>query len=397
MSNLISPLDGIKIIDLTSVLYGPYATQMLADFGADVIKIEAPEGDPTRQIGPRKHANMSAGFLGVNRNKRSVVLDLKQENAREALWRLIDSADVFVHNIRPQKIEKLGFDRQQVMARNTKIVYGALNGYFESGPYGGRPAYDDVIQGESGVSAAFSMRDGTPAYAPTVLADKSAGLVAANALTAALFQRLRQNRGVYVEVGMFESMVAYTLLEHQFGLMFNPPEGPAGYSRVISPNRKPYATRDGYICMLAYTDKQWQSFWRLAEASEHADDERFMSMSSRTQNVDALYEIAGNIIATRSTRDWLDKLTAAEIPCGPINSFDALLENEHLQTIDFYRQFMHPSEGALNILDTGIKLDDQSLPIRHHQPKLGEHTAEVLEQAGLSPSEVEALTEQTMT
>ena len=392
MTPFATPLAGIRVIDLTSVLYGPYATQVLADFGADVIKVEAPEGDPTRQIGPRRNAAMSAAFLGLNRNKRSIVLDLKQPAARKALWQLIDTADVFVHNIRPQKIAKLGFSNKDVMARNELIVYGALHGYFESGPYSGRPAYDDVIQGESGVAAAFEMRDGKPAYAPTVLADKSAGLIAANALTAALFQRVRQNQGVYVEVGMFESMVAYTFLEHQFGLIFDPPEGTGGYSRVISPQRKPYETLDGYICMLAYTDKQWQSFWRLADALEHADDKRFQNLSSRTQHIDSLYEIAGRLIKTRSNAHWLEKLTAAEIPCGPINTFKDLIDNEHLKQVNFYRSFNHPSEGALTIPDNGIKFDQQSAPIRHHQPQLGEHTIEVLKGIGLSQIEIDNLT-----
>ena len=392
MTDFATPLAGITVIDLTSVLYGPYATQMLADFGAEVIKIEAPEGDPTRQIGPQKNPNMSAGFLGINRNKRSVVLDLKEPLARDALWRLIDTADVFVHNIRPQKIEKLGFSRHQVMAKNTKIVYGALHGYLESGPYAGRPAYDDVIQGECGVAGAFALRDKTPAYAPTVLADKSAGLIAANALTAALFQRLRENKGVYVEVGMFESMVAYTLLEHQFGLTFNPPTSSGGYARVISKYRKPYATSDGYICMLAYTDKQWQSFWQLTGATEYATDKRFTNMSLRTQFVDALYEIAGELIKKQTSRYWLDKLSQAEIPCGRINTFEDLLENEQLDAIGFYRDFKHPSEGELTVLDTGVKLDGRSLPIRYHQPNLGEHTVEVLKEIGFSNAEIKTLT-----
>ncbi|MGR8947949.1 MAG: CaiB/BaiF CoA transferase family protein [Gammaproteobacteria bacterium] len=391
MNTLTAPLSGIRIIDLTSVLFGPYATQMLADLGADVIKVEAPEGDPTRQIGPRRNPMMAAGFLGINRNKRSVVLDLKTSQAQQALWRLIDTADVFVHNIRPQKIAKLGFSTKQVMARNENIVYAALHGYLEAGLKAGRPAYDDVIQGESGVAAAFLARDGKPAYAPSVIADKSAGLIAANAITAALFQRFRQQRGVYVEVGMFESMVAYTLLEHQFGLMFAPAAAPGGYSRVISPHRKPYPTADGYISMLAYTDKQWQAFWELAATENYARDERFSSMSSRTENTNLLYEIVGNVIKTNSSNYWLEKLTAAEIPCGPINTFEDLMSDEHLQSVEFFRQYSHPSEGALRVMDTGIKFDEQSLPVRHHQPQLGEHNTEILEEIGLSKAEIAEL------
>ena len=392
MNPLTTPLSGIRIVDLTSVLFGPYATQMLADFGADVIKVEAPEGDPTRHIGPRRHEMMSAGFLGINRNKRSLVLDLKQDKAKQVLWRLIETADVFVHNIRPQKIAKLGFSADQVMRANTNLVYGALHGYLETGLNAGKPAYDDVIQGGSGVAAAFLARDGKPAYAPSVIADKSAGLVAANALTAALFQRLRQQQGVYVEVGMFESMVAYTLLEHQFGLVFSPADGSAGYSRVISPQRKPYATANGYICMLAYTDKQWQAFWKLADAPQFAQDERFASMSARTEHTDVLYETVGDIIRSRSSTFWLENLSDAEIPCGPINTFDDLMTDEHLQSVDFFRPYDHPTEGQLYAMDTGIKFNRMSLPIRHHQPRLGEHSVEILEELGFDQATINGLT-----
>jgi crotonobetainyl-CoA:carnitine CoA-transferase CaiB-like acyl-CoA transferase len=388
---LSTPLAGIKVIDLTSVLYGPYATQMLADLGADVIKIESPEGDPTRNLGPRRHEKMAAGFLGVNRNKKSVVLDLKKKTASEALWRLIDTADVFVHNIRPQKIEKLGFSSHHVMARNDKLVYGAFHGYLEAGPYGGRPAYDDIIQGQSGIAAAFLARDGKPAYAPSVIADKSSGLIAATALTAALFQRLRQDRGVYVEIGMFESMVAYALLEHQFGATFSPPLGEAGYSRVISAERKPFATKDGYICMLPYTDKQWAAFWQLAAAPEYARDSRFSTIRIRTENIDALYEIAGDLVKTNTSAYWLERLSAAEIPSGPINTFADLDEDPHLNALNFFREYKHPSEGELKVMDVGVKFDKQSLPIRHHQPRLGEHSEEILGELGFSTLEVNEL------
>ena len=389
MSNSPStPLSGIRIIDLTSVLFGPYATQMLGDFGADVIKIEAPGGDPTRGIGPSRHTGMAAGFLGCNRNKRSVQLDLKRAPAREALWRLIDSADMFVHNIRPQKIAALGFAPDAVMAAKSDIVYGALHGYLEEGPYAGRPAYDDVIQGESGIAAAFLARDGKPGYAPSVIADKSAGLIAANGLLAALFQRMRTGKGVYMEIGMFESMVAYTLVEHQFGLSFSPPEGDAGYTRVISAERKPYATKDGYICALPYTDQQWRSFWALAGDPEVAADPRFLTMAERTRNIDALYARASEVIHLQPTAYWLEVLSKAEIPCGPINTFSDLRDDPHLKQIDFFRRFEHPSEGALEVPDTGLRFDREPLHIRQHQPLLGEHSQSLLREVGLSPDEI---------
>ncbi len=387
------PLAGIRVIDLTSVLFGPYATQMLGDFGADVIKIEAPGGDHTRGIGPARNPGMAAGFLGCNRNKRSVQLDLKRAPAREALWRLIDGADVFVHNIRPQKVAALGFSPDAVMARKADIVYGALHGYLEEGPYAGRPAYDDVIQGESGIAGAFLARDGTPAYVPSVIADKSAALIAANGLTAALFQRLRTGRGVYMEIGMFESMVAYTLVEHQFGLSFCPPKGQAGYTRVISNERKPYQTEDGYICVLPYTDKQWRSFWTLAGTPEIADDPRYVTMTERTRNVDALYAQTGSAILKRTTAHWLKVLADAEIPSGPINTFEDLRHDPHLNEIDFFRAFEHPSEGRLEVLDTGLRFDREPLSIRRHQPRLGEHTHKILSEAGLSSEEIAAAME----
>lgn len=392
-SILSTPLDGIKVLDLTSVLYGPYATQMLADLGADVIKIETPEGDPTRHIGPGRTPNMAVTFLCTNRNKRSVVLDLKKQSAKDALWQLIDSADMFVHNIRPQKIEKLGFSASEVMKRNEKLVYGSFHGYLEDGPYAGRPAYDDVIQGQSGVAAAFLARDGEPAYAPTVIADKSTGLIAATALTAALFQRLRRDHGVYVEIGMFESMVAYTMLEHQFGLMFSPAEGVGGYSRVISAQRKPFATSDGYICMLAYTDKQWLAFWQLAGTPEHAADVRFKTMRTRTENIDVLYALTADIIQGNTSEHWLKNLSSAEIPSGPINTFTDLTEDEHLNAVNFFRPYQHPTEGEIKIMDLGVKFDRESLPIRHHQPGLGEHSREIFEEAGLSQTKIDELME----
>ncbi|MGR8920373.1 MAG: CaiB/BaiF CoA transferase family protein [Gammaproteobacteria bacterium] len=391
MSDDISePLAGLRVVDLTSVMFGPYATQMLGDLGADVIKIEAPGGDVTRSIGPARHPGMAAAFLGTNRNKRSVLLDLKRQPARDALWHLIEGADVFVHNVRPQKIAALGFAPDAVLARKPDIVYGALHGYLEEGPYGGRPAYDDVIQAECGIAATFAARDGEPALAPFVVVDKSAGLVAATGLTAALVKRLRTGRGVYMEIGMFESMTAYTLLEHQFGTIFSPPEGGAGYTRAISPERRPYRTADGYLCMLAYTDRQWRAFWDLAGEPGFLDDARFATMAARTQHIDALYAAAGAVLATRPTAEWLRTLAEAEIPCGPIKTFEDLRADPHLERVGFYRPFEHPTEGALELTDVGLRFDRAALPVRHHPPTIGEQGEAVLREAGLDDAAIAA-------
>ncbi len=385
------PLSGLRILDLTTTVFGPYTTQILGDFGADVIKIEAPGGDTLRGVGPARSEGMGAFFLGTNRNKRSVVLDLKREAHREALWRLIDGAQALVHNMRPQKMAKLGFDADNVRARNPQIVYAALLGYLEEGPYGGRPAYDDVVQGECGTAATFAARDGAPALMPSVLVDKNAALMAANGIMAALLQRERTGEGVTLQAGMFETMVAYNLVEHQYGAVFSPPEGPTGYPRTLSPERRPFPTRDGHICMLAYTDGQWRRFWTVAGRDDLIGDERFTSITARTRNVDALYAEAGKALAGKTSAEWLELLAEAEIPAGPVNDFEALRADAHLDAIGFYRAYDHPSEGALEVPDPGYRIDGGTLPVRHHQPKLGEHTRDVLREAGYSAGEIDTL------
>ncbi|MGI9502170.1 MAG: CaiB/BaiF CoA transferase family protein, partial [Geminicoccaceae bacterium] len=348
-------LSGLRVLDLTTVIYGPYTTQMLGDFGADVIKIEAPGGDMTRDIGIARNPKMTALFLGSNRNKRSIVLDLKREAARAALWRLIDGADMLVHNIRPQKMARLGLDPDSVLKRNKKIVYGALLGYREDGPYGGMPAYDDVIQGQSGLAGTFQARDGEPILMPTIVADKTAALLASNGLLAAMIQRLRTSKGVYVETSMFEGLVGYTLLEHQDGTMFRPPLSDPGYPRALSPERRPHRTVDGYLCLLAYTDEQWRRFWDLIDQPERAEDPRFESVSARADHIDALYKIAGEALTTAGTASWLDRLRKAEIPAGPVNRLEDLRDDQHLQATGFFRPFDHPSEGAMEIPDTAFR------------------------------------------
>ncbi len=385
----ILPLSGVRVLDMTTVIFGPYTTMMLGDFGADVIKIEPPGGDMTRAIGPARSAGMSSLFLGANRNKRSIMLDLKREAAKEAMWRLIDSADMLVHNVRPQKMAGLGFDPDSVLKRNPKIIYGGLHGYREEGPYGGRPAYDDVIQGESGLAGTFTARDGEPVLSPSVIADKTAALLASTGLLAAYVQRLKTGKGLYLETAMFEGLAAYTLLEHQHGTIFKPaPEG-FGYPRAMSSARRPHPTNDGHICMLAYTDKQWDKFWEIAGKQELGADPRFATMRSRSQNIDALYSIAGDVLTSRSTAEWLQILKIAEIPCGPVNRLEDLPHDEQLVQTGFFRPQTHPTEGELEALDTAFRLDRQTLPLRQHQPGLGEHGAEVLQSIGYGEDEVQ--------
>lgn len=385
------PLSGVRVLDMTTVIFGPYTTMMLGDFGADVIKIEPPGGDMTRAIGPARSAGMSSLFLGANRNKRSIMLDLKREVAKEAMWRLIDSADMLVHNVRPQKMAALGFGPDSVLERNPKIIYGGLHGYREEGPYGGRPAYDDVIQGESGLAGTFTARDGEPVLSPSVIADKTAALLASTGLMAAYIQRLKSGKGLYLETAMFEGLAAYTLLEHQHGMIFNPPPEGYGYPRALSPARRPHPTQDGFICMLAYTDKQWEKFWEIAGKQEFGGDPRFATMRDRSQNIDALYSIAGEVLTGRTTAQWLEILKGAEIPCGPVNRLEDLPRDEQLIKTGFFRPQSHPTEGDLKALDTAFRLDRQALPLRHHQPGLGEHGTEILRDIGYLDEKIEKI------
>ena len=385
-SNL--PLSGVRVLDLTTVLFGPYTTQILGDFGADVIKIEAPGGDPVRHLGPARNSAMGALFLGSNRNKRSIVLDLKGSIGREVLWRLIDEADMFVHNVRPQKIRSLGFGPDDVIGRRPSIIYGGLHGYREDGPYGGRPAYDDVIQGASGIAGLFQERDGEPQLVPSVVADKSAALMASSGLIAAYVKRLRTGRGVYMECSMFEGLVSYNLVEHQWGTVFCPPESKSGYTRLLSRNRRPHRTLNGFICMLPYTDKHWEAFWKISGLSKMAADPRFTTMPLRAHNIDTLYREAGQVIATRTTEEWEKLLTEADIPVGRVNNLKDLKNDPHLKEIGFFRPYEHPTEGTIEIPATPYRFDGESLPIQRHPPQLGEHGEEILSELGMSQQKI---------
>ncbi|MCY4237217.1 MAG: CoA transferase [Rhodospirillaceae bacterium] len=382
------PLAGVRVLDLTTIIYGPYATQMLGDFGADVVKVEAPGGDAMRQMGPRKSPDMAAVYLGVNRNKRSIMLNLKRSAAQEALWRLVDTADVFVHNIRPQKMLRLGFDPDAVMARKPDIVYAGLYGYRDGGPYAGQPAYDDVIQGQGGLAGIFQARDGVPALIPTVAADKISGLMASSGILAALFQRAQTGRGVYVETAMFEGVASFTLAEHQFGAIFSPPMTPPGYTRVLSPHRRPQSTADGFICLLAYTDSQWERFWALVGRTEMTEDPRFVTIGDRLEHVDALYLESGAELIKKTSAEWLDVLRGAEIPCGPVNTLEDIHSDPHLTATGFFREFEHPTEGPMCLPDTAFRYNREALPVRRGQPLLGEHTTEVLVEAGFDKEEI---------
>jgi crotonobetainyl-CoA:carnitine CoA-transferase CaiB-like acyl-CoA transferase len=383
------PLDGIRILDLSTVVLGPYASQILAEYGADVIKIETPEGDSTRRTGPSTEAGMGAIFLGVNRGKRSVVLDLKQAAGRDALLKLVDTADVLMHSIRPQKLAAIGLDPQTLRARNPKLVYVGLHGFAEDGPYGGMPAYDDIIQGLSGCAGLMERQTGRPQYYPTIAADKTSGLVAAHAILAALFKRERTNEGSYVEVPMLESMVSFNLVEHFYGLHFEPALAGAGYPRLLNPWRKPFRTLDGYLCAMPYTDQHWKRFFIEAGEPALTADVRFTTIADRTKNIEALYEIADRIIATRTTAQWLDVCARLEIPASRMNRLEDLQGDEHLKATGFFSMIDDAAMGRLRFPGVPVQFDGQRLPVRM-PPRLGQHTAEVLASIGIAPAAAEA-------
>ncbi len=387
------PLTGIRIIDLTSVIFGPYATQMLGDMGADVIKVEPPEGDIMRTANPSRNPGMSGVYLTTNRNKRAIVLNLREAGARDALLRLVTSADVFVHSMRPAAIAKLGFDYESVAVAKPDIVYASAWGFRSDGPYADRPAYDDVIQGISGTCDLARRRGGeAPDFAPMVMADKVAGLHAVAGITMALFHRQRTGEGQRIEIPMFEAVTSFNLIEHFSGAAFDPPLAPPGYARVLDPNRKPHRTKDGFMVVLPYNNKQARSFFQAAGRPDLAEDERFATANARSRNVDKYYAAISELMATRTTAEWVEVLKAADVPSMPINSLEDVLEDEHLNETGFVMSYEHPSEGALRT--TGLPLHFAKTPgsaIRRPAPRLGQNTREVLAENGFSADEIDAL------
>jgi len=382
-----SALQGVRVLDLTTVVFGPYASQILADYGADVIKIESPEGDSTRRTGPQQERDLAAIFLGINRNKRSIVLNLKQPDARDALLRLVDSADVIMHSMRPEKMERLGLGPQTLCAQHPRLIYAGLYGFGEGGAYAGRPAYDDIVQGLSGIADITQRQGGEPRYLPTIAADKTCGLVAAHAILAALFQRERTGLGQQLEVPMFESMASYLLVEHFYGRHLQDTPGTAGYPRVLAPWRRPYQTLDGYLCMMPYTDAHWQRFFNETGHAELATDARFTDITARTKHIEELYALVGQIVATHHTAYWLELCQRLEIPAAPVNRLDDLEQDPHLQSVDFFVPVTSAAGHQYRFTRNPVRLQ-RSHVAPAMPPRLGEHTREVLLQAGFSANDI---------
>ena len=387
------PLTGVRILDLTSVVMGPYATQLLGDYGADVIKIEPPEGDVMRLSGPMRNPRMGHLYLSANRSKRSVVIDLKNAAGREILLTLARDADALVYNIRPQAMARLGLAYADVCAANTRIIYVGAFGFSQRGPYAARPAYDDLIQGMAGIPWLMQQAGASePRYAPMILADRTVGLQLAVAIASALVHRERSGRGQSVDVPMYEGLLSVVLGEHLAGRTFNPPLGPSGYARSLTHNRHPYRTKDGYLCALVYNDKQWKSFFSILGQPEMFErDTRFSSQSARLEHIEAVYGYLGGVLATRTTQEWLDLFANADIPVARMYSIDDVLTDEHLAAIGYFQESDHPSEGSITTMAVPTEWSDSQPEAPRHAPRLGENTLEVLREAGYGATAIEAL------
>jgi crotonobetainyl-CoA:carnitine CoA-transferase CaiB-like acyl-CoA transferase len=386
------PLKGLRVVDLTTVIMGPYATHILADMGADVIKIEAPEGDAFRRYGPSRHDGMGGSILQLHRNKRSVVLDLKQANARTALNRVIESADVLVHNLRPQPAARMALDWTSVQKINPRIILCAARGFGSSGPYANKAAYDDIIQAGSGLAALHMQVHGKPLYVPTAICDKVAGQAIVYALLAALLHRERGGSGQEIEVPMFETLIEFMLAEHLGPGAFEPPLGPIGFARQLSAERKPYRTSDGWACILPYSDRNWLDFFAFIGRLALRDDSRFADMDSRGRNVDDLYRIVNEEAPKHSTHDWIRFCDQASIACMPVLSFDELDDDPHVRAVGLFEHSDHPSEGAYRAVRSSIRFGATPYALTRHAPRLGQDTEDVLREIGLTELQISQLT-----
>ncbi len=383
-------LDGVRVIDLTTVVLGPMATGMLGDLGADVIKVEPPGGDLFRASSPSRNPGMGAPFMNVNRNKRSICLDLKAKEGLEVLRRLVDGADVLVHNMRPKSVARLGIGADALHDLNPRLVHCAAVGYGSDGPYADEPAYDDVMQARVGLASLLSGDDGRPRLAPTIIADKVVGLYVTQAILAALYARERTDRGATIEVPMYESLASFILAEHMGGRSFDPPVGDAGYNRLLNRYRRPHQTADGFIVLMPYSTRHWRALFELLGRDDWLAKEWVTDPEQRTRRVDELYRFLGEITPDRTTGEWLKVLKSIDVPCSPVNTLDDLFTDEHLAAVEFFEHVEHPSEGPIVSPRHPVRYDTESasdVPT----PRLGDNTDEVLSEAGYSPAQIAAL------
>ncbi len=383
------PLAGIRVIDITTVVLGPFRSQPLGDMGADVIKVETTQGDSTRLIGPSRTPGMGAYFANLNRNKRSLALDLKKPAAREALLRLVETADVFVHNMRIGAAQRLGLDYETLSARNPRLIYACASGFRKGSSLQEFPAYDDLIQGVSGVASLNAGPDGAPRYFPTVMVDKLTGAQLASMIGMALFHRERTGQGQEIHLPMMETILSFMLVEHLWHGTLGEPEKGLGYPRMLTPHRRPYATKDGYISVIAHSDAQWGKLFEAMGVPELIEDPRFNSVAARSRNIDAVYATLTDGMRRRTTEEWLAELQPADIPCGKANSLDDLFADPYLSETGYFGHYAHPVEGEVVVPAIPARFSKSPPNVHRPWPTLGEHTQEVLVEAGYSASDIE--------
>ena len=385
------PLAGVRIADLTDVVMGPLATRMLADMGADVIRVEAPAGDAIRHYEPMRSAGMSAFGMNLNRNKRSVVLDLKSHEGRAALDDLIATSDVFVTNMRRAALDRLGLDEPAVRAIRNDIIYCVSNGFGSDGPKADQAAYDDVMQAASGLAAMFAWVGDEPRLVPSIYADKVTGAHIAFAIAAALHGRAVTGEGSAIEVPMAETMAAFNLVEHLSGHTFEPPLGDFSYARIRTANRRPRRTTDGWIVVLPYSDDNWARFWRFGGRPELIDDPRFATGPDRVRNADALYGLLDEVVQHRSTAAWLEFCAEHSIPAAEVLDLEHIDDDPHFAAVGLIGRAEHPTEGPYRYVRSPIRLDGEAAAVDRHPPRLGQDTAEVLAELGWSADRIAPL------
>jgi crotonobetainyl-CoA:carnitine CoA-transferase CaiB-like acyl-CoA transferase len=384
-------LDGIRVVDLTTVLMGPLAARMLADHGADVIRIESPNGEPFLSSPPRRSKGMNWFSLNLHRNKRSVRLDLKSESGRRAMLEIVRSADVMVTNMRRSALERLGIDRASLAELNPSLIYCVANGFDSSGPYGSRPAYDDIIQSSSGLTNLEERTHGQPRVMSSVVADKVTGLHVLQAILAALFFRERTGKGQHIEVPMFETMVAFNLMEHHSGHIYEPPEGDVGYNRSLSPTRGPVQAKDGWVALMPYTDANWKAFFAAAGRPDLADDPRYSTHAERIQNSDEIYALVAELAGALTVDEWLEYCEEHSIPAGPVLDLAHVNEDPQIAAVGLVRVGEHPSEGDYRVVRDSVKYSEMSSQLYRHAPLPGEHTSQVMASLGWTDDQIAEL------
>ena len=386
------PMKGVRILDLTSVVVGPVCTWRLGQYGAEIIKVENPEGDLMRGLGGQSPTGQHSGtYLHLNRGKRNICLDLKKPAAREVMQRLIASADVIVANMRPQALERLGLDANTIRSQYPKKIYCLIPGYGTDGPYVGLPTYDSVVQGATGMAGLTLRRDGTPNYVPMLICDHVAGEIAAGAILAAMVESRSSGKGCSIEVPMFETMAAFVMQEHLAQHSFDPPMGPPGDLRLLSPHNRPVQTADGWISFTVNTDPQVKAFLKVTGRDDLLDDDRFNSIAARAKNVKEWFELRGAPLTGKSTKEWVGLMRSVDIAVQPCNTLESLPEDEHLQAVGLVSKEQHPTEGTVAAIRTTVRFDEAYPPLRSPSQPKGWETRAVLLDSGYSPEEIATL------